>query len=384
MIGDARGYSLNVEVSNTGVRVLKYVGYRPDSFSPPIEKGRISPMYRVEVRQAGKWQTYPIGWCGTGIDDIALEPKTSATFAVWVKAGPWDAVRVGLPWHRTGQDKDAAPALSWSSEITRLEIRKHLPPLTPAVNDPQRSKTYNLRHADGDLVVSLLRGLFIVVDQQHPYAQFEVEETENGNSLIVAASPEHQAEIARVLALVDVPDIAVPRGPAQSAAPPAAPVNENEPLIRTYPIRHADGEAAVGVLRSLFLVVNHEIAYARFGYDARTHSLIAIASRDHQKQIAEVVELLETQPPKSEPAAAGGLALRGGKEDDPLFVYPLKHTDGNQLVAMLRSRFVVVNHQAAAARFAFDAQSRQLIVIASADLRAKIRAAIVTLDQPPG
>jgi hypothetical protein len=92
MMADARGFSLNVEVSNAGTHVLKYVGYRSDSFSPPIEEGRMAPMYRLEVRQAGKWKVCPIGWCGTGIDDIEIAPKTSATFAVWVKAGPWDAV----------------------------------------------------------------------------------------------------------------------------------------------------------------------------------------------------------------------------------------------------------------------------------------------------
>ena len=60
-----------------------------------------------------------------------------------------------------------------------------------------------------------------------------------------------------------------------------------------YPIRHTDGDAAAGVLRSLFLVVNHQVAYARFGYDARTRSLIAIGSGELQKQIAKVIEVLD-------------------------------------------------------------------------------------------
>jgi hypothetical protein len=38
-----------------------------------------------------------------------------------------------------------------------------------------------------------------------------------------------------------------------------------------------------------------EVAYARFGYDAHTRSLIAIASREHQIQIAKVVEVLDVQ-----------------------------------------------------------------------------------------
>src|SRR5208283_1399039 len=34
-VGESRGFSLAVEVSNPGTHVLRYVGYRPDSFDPP-------------------------------------------------------------------------------------------------------------------------------------------------------------------------------------------------------------------------------------------------------------------------------------------------------------------------------------------------------------
>ncbi len=82
-----------------------------------------------------------------------------------------------------------------------------MPPVSaiPIAHDPRRPTSfYTLRHADGDQVVSLLRSLFIVVDPAHPYATFEFEEAQPIDSLIVTASAEHQAEVARVLALVDL------------------------------------------------------------------------------------------------------------------------------------------------------------------------------------
>jgi len=370
-MGEARGFSLAVEVSNPGTHALWYHGYRPDSFDPPIPKGQMHPIYQVELKQGGKWQQQPIGWCGTGMDELEFAPNAAATFGVWVPAGPWEAVRIGLPWHPAGAREDSPPTVAWSPEFTRQEIRRGLPPISaiPIAHDPRRPTTfYTLEHADGDQVVSLLRSLFIVVDPAHPYATFDFEEAQPVDSLIVAASPEHQAEIARVLALVDPPE-----------NPPAKPVEGSapEPLVVAYPIRHTDGDAAAAILRSLFLVVNHQVAYARFGYDARTRSLIAIASREHQKQIAKVVELIDVQP-----ADKDGAKESGGEQ--LIRVYAVRHAVGEQLVSKLRSQFVVVNHEKAEARFAFDARTSRLIVIAAEKLQAKVSAAIAALDGPQG
>jgi len=175
-VGEAKGFSLAVEVSNPGAQMLRYLGYRPDSFAPPIPKRQMMPIYRIELKQAGKWQQHPIMWdCGFGMDELEFAPKASATFGVWVPAGPWEAVRIGLTWHPAGAREDSPPMVAWSPEFTRQEIRRGLPPLPPIsalpiVHDPQRPTTfYTLRHADGNQVVSLLRSLFIVVDQAHPY-----------------------------------------------------------------------------------------------------------------------------------------------------------------------------------------------------------------------
>jgi hypothetical protein len=294
-----------------------------------------------------------------------------------VPAGPWEAVRVGISWRAKGGDKEAAWDVAWSGELTRQEIRRGLPPVA-IVEDPQRpNKSYVLKHADPDQMAALLRSMFIVVNPQQPYVRFEVSEGSGTvESLVVSASPDHQGQIARVLALLDVPDVGHAKPAEGKTAKPAAD-KTSEPPIVVYPIQHADGDAVAEVLRSLFLVVNHEVAYARFGYDARTRSLIAIASHDHQKQIAKVIECLDV------PIAA---AKGGGKASDsngPIRIYAVRHGDGEHLVEKLRAQFVVVNHQTAETRFAFDPRTDRLFVIASEKFQAKIGAAIASLDRSP-
>lgn len=62
---------------------------------------------------------------------------------------------------------------------------------------------------------------------------------------------------------------------------------------------------------------------------------------------------------------------------------PVRHAGGEQLVSNLRSQFVVVNHEKAETRFAFDARTGRLIVIAAEKPQAKVSAAIGALDKPP-
>ena len=35
----------------------------------------MQPLYRVELKQGGKWQQHPIGWCGTGMDELEIARK---------------------------------------------------------------------------------------------------------------------------------------------------------------------------------------------------------------------------------------------------------------------------------------------------------------------
>ena len=291
-VGEARGFSLAVEVSNPGTQMLRYVGYRPDSFDPPIPKGQMQPIYRIELKQAGKWQQHPIGWCGTGMDDLEFVPKASATFGVWVPAGPWEAVRIGSAWRAAGGRKEAAAGDCLEPRVHTAGDPRGLPPCPPSPpspssttrSGPPSSTRSSMRTATRSS--RCFRTLFIVVDRRTP------------TRLSSSKKPNHR--FADRGGFPGTPGAGCPRARAGGCAGEPARKGRRgqwpEPLVVAYPIRHADGDAAAGVLRSLFLVVNHQVAYARFGYDARTRSLIAIASREHQKQIAKVVELLDVQP----------------------------------------------------------------------------------------
>ena len=125
-IGGAPGFSLAGQVSNPNQKVsLRFIGYRPDSFAPPLPKGQISPIYKIEVKRDGKWHAQPRGYCGTGMDAIALAPQAKATFGAWVAEGDWQSVRIGVTW-TTVPFKDAGKkpgdfTTLWSNEITHKE-----------------------------------------------------------------------------------------------------------------------------------------------------------------------------------------------------------------------------------------------------------------------
>jgi type II secretory pathway component GspD/PulD (secretin) len=189
---------------------------------------------------------------------------------------------------------------------------------------------------------------------------------ERTNSLVVHASRQHQDQIGRVLVLIDAPD---------KTSPQPIERQGQKQLVKAYRLKHANGEAVVDVLRSLFLVVNHRVAYARFAYDPRTHLLLAIASDKHQKQIARVLEVLDVQAtaPKEEE-----------RNVEELRVVRIRHIDGEKLISRLRSSFVVVNHEKAETRFGFDARTQSLLIIAPEALQTKIRGMIEDLDRPTG
>jgi hypothetical protein len=127
-VGEAPGFSLVVKVSNPNPKgALTFIGYKPGSFDPPLPKGRISPIYKVELKRAGKWQAHPIGWCGTGMGAIPLGPRDTANFGAWVPEGDWEAVRVGLTWTTVAFEKAGEKpgdfTTVWSNELTHKEAQ---------------------------------------------------------------------------------------------------------------------------------------------------------------------------------------------------------------------------------------------------------------------
>jgi len=123
--------SFSCEIRNPGQAPLVFVGYRPDSYDPPIPEGSVAPIYRIEVQRNGAWEEYPIGWCGTGMDGIVLAADGSGAFGFAVLLEPqWDAVRVGVRWSQP-IDFDTAPAeayqTAWSEPFNRADVGTEAP-----------------------------------------------------------------------------------------------------------------------------------------------------------------------------------------------------------------------------------------------------------------
>ncbi len=122
--------SLTFKLWNHNNRAIGYLGYAPDSFSPPLPKGML--IHGMQFKSNGKWQKYPLGYCGTGLTFLKLAPMRHEEFSVSVVddfAANWEAVKVGVTWSGV-DDQDLATAfanskmsfVAWSEEITRKEV----------------------------------------------------------------------------------------------------------------------------------------------------------------------------------------------------------------------------------------------------------------------
>lgn len=117
--------ALIFEMSNPNVEPVPYSGYLPDAFQPPLKKGQISPLYELQYRRAGKWETSEIGWCGMGLGPVSIEARVRARFDVPVEMGlGWDAVSVGVVWQQNTRKVAERVQTAWSPPVTREHIEK--------------------------------------------------------------------------------------------------------------------------------------------------------------------------------------------------------------------------------------------------------------------
>ena len=123
-LGDQPFSGLTIEVVNPNIASLTYTGYAPQSFDPPIEKGRIAPLFQIELQRDGKWEPHPIGRCLTGVTDLELTPKSSVTFDVGVPVDEWQAIKVGFGQLAGWSDEEVTTTTIWSAVFTREEFAK--------------------------------------------------------------------------------------------------------------------------------------------------------------------------------------------------------------------------------------------------------------------
>lgn len=143
-LGEQHFANLTLQATNPNAAALAYTGYAPDSFDPPLQPGHIMPLFQLEVQRDGKWAPYPIGRCGTGLADLQLPPRGSATFDVAIPHDDWQAIKVAVN-HYPGAFEWAPPKIetatttTWSVVFTREEFDKVRAPAA-AANKPNDDK----------------------------------------------------------------------------------------------------------------------------------------------------------------------------------------------------------------------------------------------------
>lgn len=124
---DVRFFSFSCEASNPNKVPLMFVGYRADSFDPPIAEGHISPIYSIHFQRDGKWEKHPIGWCGTGMDGIEFQAGTTKKFGLAVPVDlAGKVVRVGIRWSRPLKFDTAEPdafKVAWSESFAVEKVK---------------------------------------------------------------------------------------------------------------------------------------------------------------------------------------------------------------------------------------------------------------------
>ena len=63
-----------------------YGGYTPSSFSERPERGNINPLCQIERKVNGTWVKKNIGYCGTGMADLAVPSGHAGKFKVLIDA----------------------------------------------------------------------------------------------------------------------------------------------------------------------------------------------------------------------------------------------------------------------------------------------------------
>jgi hypothetical protein len=118
--------SLPCRFTNPSEHVVSYTGYKSDSFDPPLQPGRISPIYKTMYKHNGKWQTFQHGWCGVGMAHLDFESGASAGFDVILpdQATAWAAVKVGFNCSWINRKGEKTSAVVWSNEVAFEDIDK--------------------------------------------------------------------------------------------------------------------------------------------------------------------------------------------------------------------------------------------------------------------
>lgn len=111
---------IGLTLVNRSESTIDFIGYEPNSYSPPLGTGFVSPLYVRQFRNESDWVEKKGGWCGVGAGLIPLKPGRAGRFDAWIADADRGnlEVRIGVRFqpHKSGPVADSSVA--WSQPIS--------------------------------------------------------------------------------------------------------------------------------------------------------------------------------------------------------------------------------------------------------------------------
>lgn len=118
---DDRGVQrIRLTLVNRSESPIDFFGYEPNSYSPRLGTGFVSPLYVRQFRNDADWVEKKGGWCGVGAGHIPLKPGRAGRFDAWIADEDRSnlEVRIGVLFqpHKSGPVADSS--IAWSQPIS--------------------------------------------------------------------------------------------------------------------------------------------------------------------------------------------------------------------------------------------------------------------------
>ena len=98
-----------------------YTGHTPSSYSERPKKGHINPLYHVEHKVKGTWMKKNIGFCGTGLAELAVPSGHAGRFEVFgIDANVPTKIGIGY-WGRDASNK-LVRGILWTDVDTHASL----------------------------------------------------------------------------------------------------------------------------------------------------------------------------------------------------------------------------------------------------------------------
>jgi hypothetical protein len=98
---------------------IKFVGYRPDSYSVRPRRGTIHPLYSLRIKTNGGSRGKGMLWCGTGSGELLVIPGHAGRFdATYDYSSGDDLFQVGVECQWTDETGRPHKTMIWSDELS--------------------------------------------------------------------------------------------------------------------------------------------------------------------------------------------------------------------------------------------------------------------------